>query len=225
MFLPKLSALSTHINSLTEINAYFCKVSRLQFMFIMLLFMGFSFLGKTFIALWVGPSYELCYYIALIIMAAYIIDVSQNIGIPLLQALKKHAFRAYVYLAMAGLNIALSIPLAKRYGEIGCATATAICLTLGSGFAINWYYHHIGLDLKLFFKNLFQLSKPLILACMLIGVGNYFFPLRTDWISLVIHGVGLTATYGACMWLFGFNQYEKNLFIQPLTYVLRILKR
>ncbi len=225
VFLPKLSNIVAQTANMQEINAIFCRMGRLQFMFMTLLLVGFAFLGKIFIALWVGPGYELCYYIALTIMAAYIIDVSQNIGIPLLQALKKHAFRAYVYLAMAGLNIALSIPLAKHYGEMGCAVATAVCLTLGSGVAINWYYHRIGLDLKLFFKNLLQLSKPIVLACMLIGIGNYFFPLRANWINFLVHGVTLTSIYGMCIWLFGFNEYEKNLFYEPIAHALRTLKK
>ena len=90
VFLPKLSAITAKTKDMAQINAIFCKLGRLQFMFIMLLLIGFTFLGKTFIYLWVGPGYDICYYIAIILMAAYILDVSQNIGIPILQAMKKH---------------------------------------------------------------------------------------------------------------------------------------
>ncbi|MBO5910721.1 MAG: polysaccharide biosynthesis C-terminal domain-containing protein, partial [Elusimicrobiaceae bacterium] len=221
VFLPKLSAITAKTQNLTEINVIFCKLSRLQFAFVMLLFIGFAFLGKTFIILWVGPNYTLCYQIALLIMAGYIIDVTQNAGIPILQALNKHAFRAYVYITMAVLNICLCIPLAKKYGEMGCAIATTICLILGSGVSINWYYYHIGLNLNLFFKNILQLIKPIVLACVLIAAGIHFAPLKHAWISFVWHGIGLTMIYVYCLWLFGFNTYEKNLFLNPLKKIHR----
>ena len=104
---------------------------------------------------------------------------------------------------------------------MGCAIATTICLILGSGVSINWYYYHIGLNLNLFFKNILQLIKPIVLACVLIAAGIHFAPLKHAWISFVWHGIGLTMIYVYCLWLFGFNTYEKNLFLNPLKKIHR----
>ncbi len=216
VFLPKLSSIATQSSNLTEIDAIFCKIGRLQFMFIMLLWVGFAFLGKTFIILWIGPGYDICYTITLLLMGAYVLDVTQNVGIPILQALKKHAFRAYIYTAMAILNFVLTIVLGRLYGEMGCAVATAICLCLGPGVAINWYYQHIGINLKLFFQNIFQLCRPIVCACVVIMVGFYLIPLAKNWISFISHGVVLTFFFVGFLWLFGLNEYEKNLFLDPL---------
>lgn len=221
IFLPKLSAIVAKTKDLSEINNIFCKMGRLQYMVIMLLLIGFAFLGKTFIVLWVGAGYEVCYYIAVTLISAYVIDVSQNIGIPILQAMKKHAFRAYVYLAMAVLNVVLCIPLAKYYGEIGCAAATAICLFLGSGLAINWYYSHVGLDMKRFFYNLFSISKGIVLSIVLILLMFYLYPAKNSWFSLFLHGVVLVGIYCATIWFIALNQYEKNLFLNPLKQVCK----
>ncbi len=220
VFLPKLSAVVAKTANMQEINAIFCRMGRLQFMFMMLLLIGFAFLGKTFITLWVGPGYGICYYVALTLMAAYILDVSQNIGIPILQALKKHAFRAYVYVSMAALNVALCIPLAKHYGEIGCAVATAICLILGSGLAINWYYAHIGMDLKQFFSNLGYIVLAIIPAFFSITILFKVWPIQTTWMSLVTHGSTLVTIYGIYVWFLGCNVYEKDLILNPTKRVL-----
>lgn len=220
VFLPQLSALTTQRNNLPAINSIFCKMGRLQFMLMMLLLIGFAFLGKTFITLWVGPGYNICYYIALVLMGAYLIDVSQNIGIPILQAMKKHAFRAYVYVAMAVLNIALCIPLAKRYGETGCACATAICLLIGSGLAMNWYYARVGLNIKLFFSNLLSICKGIIPAVCCCGLLFYAFPLHSHWFSLLWHGSALSGIYALCMWGLALNEYEKNLIGKPLYQIV-----
>ncbi len=221
VFLPQLSSIASKITDLTEIDVIFCKLNRLQFILVMLLFIGFVFLGKTFIVLWIGPGYSICYWVALIVMAAYILDVSQNAGNAILQALKKHAFRAYVYVAMALLNICLCIPLGKKYGEIGCAASTAFCLLLGSGLAINWYYWHIGLNLKLLFSNMFSLLKAMIPSILLIYVSFCLIPLQHNWFNFITHGMVLVLIYGLFMWLLGFNQYEKNLFLDPLKEIHR----
>ena len=216
VFLPKLSSIVAKNQSMQEINAIFCKMGRLQFMFMILLVVGFAFLGKTFIMLWVGSGYTVCYYVALLLMGAYVLDVCQNVGIPILQALKKHAFRAYIYISMAALNIILCIPLAKRYGEIGCAAATAICLVLGSGLAINWYYARIGLDLKRFFSNLGRIVCGILPAIVVIKGLFLLFPLQNTWISLLWHGTALTGIYAVCLWCWIFNSYEKQLVVEPL---------
>ncbi len=223
VFLPKLSSIVAKTGNLDEINNIFCKLGRLQFMAVMLLFVGFMFLGKVFINLWVGSSYGICYKVAAIIMAAYILDVAQNIGIPILQALKKHAFRAYVYITMAVLNIALCIPMAKRFGEIGCAWATAICLCLGSGVAINWYYGHIGLDLKRFFGNLGRICLGIVPAVLICLGIFYCFPLHANWFSFIWHGGILVIIYGCCLWVLALNSYEKQLVYGPLRKVHKLL--
>lgn len=219
VFLPKLSQLALQKDTLTQINLIFCKLGRLQFILISLLFAGFFLLGKTFIYLWIGPGYEISYTIALIIMAGYILDVTQNVGIAILQAMKKHAFRAYVYVAMAFLNIVLSIWWGKTFGAIGCAASTVFCLFLGSGVAINWYYYHIGLDIKQFFANLLKLSVPILLACVAEYSIQQFWPLETSWLSLFLHGIVFVIIYSLLVWNWGLNDYEKNLILKPLQYI------
>lgn len=224
IFLPKLSASIATQNNLREPNELFCKLGRLQFMLFMLIFIGFCFVGRGFILLWVGEKYSKVYGLVLILMSGYILDVSQSLGNAILQAMKKHAFRAYVYTAMAVLNVLLAIVLGKRYGEMGCAVATAICLCLGPGLAINWYYHRIGINLKLFFENIARICVGIVPAVLLCIVFFMVFPLQNTWVNFLWHGVVLTLIYAGCMWGFAFNAYEKQLVLSPL-YKLGILKQ
>ena len=223
MFLPKLSASIATQKNLIETNTIFCKLGRLQFMLFMLIFTGFAFLGRAFIYLWIGKGYEIIYWLVLILMVGYILDVSQSIGSAALQAMKKHAFRAYVYTAMAVLNIGLAIPLAKYYGEMGCAVATALCLWLGPGLAMNLYYRHLGIDIKTFFINIGKLMVPVIFSALLIGVLFYVWPLNNTVLSFLLHGCALTVVYVVIMWFLGFNSYEKALISQPVYKILKII--
>ena len=221
IFLPKLSASIATQNNLREPNDLFCKLGRLQFMLFMLIFMGFCFLGKCFITLWVGTEYLKVYCLVLILLSGYILDVSQSVGNAILQAMKKHAFRAYVYTVMVVLNFILAVFLGKRYGETGCAVATVICLCLGPGVAINYYYHRVGINLKPFFQNIARISIEIIPAILLCMLFFMVFPLETNWINFLWHGLVLTLIYGGCIWFFAFNSYEKNLFLSPFRSFVR----
>lgn len=219
VFLPKLSASVAVKNDLNYINTLFCKIGRLQFMLLMLIITGFIFLGKTFLSLWIGNGYGIVYWLVLIIMSGYMFDVIQSIGIAVLQAMKKHAFRAYVYTTMAVLNICLAIPLSKIYGTVGCAVSTAFCLILGTGLAINWYYWRIGINIKQFFKDIGKIFPSIILCIFAIGCLFYIWPLRQTILSFLLHAIVLILIYIVVLWGFVFNEYEKKLFSQPFIVI------
>ena len=140
-----------------EINKIFRRVGRIQFIIMALTLTGFILYGKSFIAYWVGQDFEQAYYITLILMGSLLVPLIENMGIIVLQAKNKHAFRSEIYLFIAILNIVLTIPLAKLYGGIGCAIATAFALLIGNVVIINIYYHKkIGIDIIAFAGDCFN---------------------------------------------------------------------
>lgn len=219
VFLPKISTIIASSKNLLEIDKIFCKLGRLQFNIILLFFLGFILLGKTFFVLWVGSTgdYGVCYFVSLIIIFGYIVDVSQTVGIAILQAMNKHAFRAYVYVIMAILNITLSIFLAKKYGEIGCALSTMFCMLLGSGVIINWYYNRIGLNIKLFWKNLTNIFFSAVVSFIMAILLWRIYPLTNTWISFLSHGIIFVLIYSFFSWILALNSYEKDLIRIPLN--------
>lgn len=223
IFLPRLSASVATQGNLDEVNTLFCKLGRLQFMLFALIVIGFIFVGKVFLILWVGPEYNIVYWLVLTLMAGYAIDVSQSLGSSVLQAMKKHAFRAYIYTAMAALNIGLAIPLSKYYGEMGCAFSTFLCLCLGPGLAMNLYYKHLGVDIKTFFKNAGKLLLPILLSVFCITVLFSFWVLQPNALSFILHGLAVVGIYACIMWFGGFNSYERGLVSQPICKILKII--
>lgn len=67
--------------------------------------------------MWAGNDYSGTYPIALLLIIPVTIPLIQNIGIEIQKAKNMHQFRSWVYLGIAVLNVLLSIPLAKVYGE------------------------------------------------------------------------------------------------------------
>ena len=225
VFLPHLSVLALKQDGMTEINNIFLKVGRLQFYIIMLVFLGFILFGRQFIYLWVGNSFEPAYIYALIFMFTLIIPLIQNIGISVLQAKNKHAFRAILFVSFAILNIIIAIPLAKLYGAMACAMVTGGCLLLGQGVILNIYYNNvIGLKIIPFFKQIIKIFIivliPTILFFLIINKLN--FPITV--MSIVCQIVIYSLLYAIVVWFFAFNKYEKNLFAQPIKRILRYVK-
>ncbi|NLL23778.1 MAG: oligosaccharide flippase family protein [Tissierellia bacterium] len=210
VFLPRLSKLAAISEDMREINTMFIKVGRIQYSLLGLIFTGFILFGRRFLSLWVGEALSEAYRMTLVIMIPLTIPLIQNLGILILQAKNKHAFRSIVYAIIAVVNVAISIPLAKRYGGLGCAIATSGCLFLGNGVIINMYYYRIGIDVIQFFKEIARLSLPVFLA----GAGGYFFvgafPMN-GWDSFLIGVLLYSGLYILLLWFFGLNQYEKQL--------------
>lgn len=211
VFLPKLSAIVATTKNMTAIDDLFIKIGRIQYLILALICSGFLVYGKQFIVLWAGESFEESYYIAAIIMVALIIPLIQNLGISIMQAMNKHAFRAKIYVIIALLNFAISIPLAHKYGGIGCAIATSGALLLGNGLLINIYYYKvIHLDIFRFFKEILKLTIPVLIVVFISlilekFVTNVSIPILVGKITMY------SILYGIVLWKFGMNKYEKSL--------------
>jgi len=213
VFLPRISGISAKTDDMTEINGMFNKVGRIQFAIMSLILTGFILYGKSFIVFWVGKDFEKAYYMSLIVMIPLLIPLIENMGIIILQAKNKHAFRSKVYFIIAVLNIIMTIPLAKLYGGIGCAVATAVALFIGNVIIINIYYHKkIGIDIIAFIKEILSMTLPVLIAFNIGIIVNHYI----DTANLIILASKIFVyilIFSIFMWFMGFNNYEKNIFI------------
>ena len=68
------------------------------------------------------------------IILPFTIDLIQNIGLAILQAMNRYDFRAKIYFFTGVLNLVLAIPLGMKYGGIGCAVAPVFPCLWGMGW-------------------------------------------------------------------------------------------
>jgi O-antigen/teichoic acid export membrane protein len=170
--------------------------------------------------LWAGPNYITAYYLVLLIMVPLTVPMIQNVGVVILEAQNRNAFRSIVYAAIAAATVIASLLMAKNWGGVGCAIATGISLIIFPVIIMNVYYgQRIGLDIPLFWKNIARLSTPAAVA-LLGGYGiNYFWAQNSIWL-LAIKILGFSVIYVIFMWFGGVNLYEKELFMSPLKWLL-----
>ena len=200
--------------ALTEL---FTRVGRVQLLLLGLAATGVAFFGRAFILRWwAGPEYGGAYPVALILMLSATVDLIQNTGIEMQRAQNLHGFRSLVYGAMAVGNLVLSVFLCRRYGALGAVAGTAASMLLANGLAMNLYYHRrCGVDVLHFWRSVGRLCRGMMIPVFCGGALGWL--VRDAGLGAYLGAIAIyTAIYGASMWHFGMDAYEKELFAGPV---------
>lgn len=224
VFIPKINRIVALSNDNKKLTDIFTKIGRIQFILLTMICSCFIFFGNPFIRMWAGVDYITAYPIALLLIIPVTIPLIQNIGIEIQKAKNMHKFRSWTYLFIAIGNVFLSIPLTKMYGGVGSALGTAIALIVGNGFLMNWYYHKkVGIDINFFWKQILKFIPSLILPTI-TGILIVKFVDLYNIILFLISGTFYVLIFLISMWLFGMNQYEKDLIRKPILNLLSKLR-
>ena len=214
VFMPKVSRLAALSDYLHELSLLFAKVARLSAYPLLLVLTGFIIFGQDFIRLWAGEGFEEAYWVAVIIMVPFTVDIMQSIGIVILQVLDKYAFRGKMYLVAAIVNVGITIVLARQFGCVGAAAATGLTLFVVSDILVNFYYSRsVGLDMVHFWKQSLRLIAPIVPLCI-VGVFAWQLvtaQLQVGWGVLVAAILIYTALFGAFAYVASANGYERSL--------------
>lgn len=210
VYLPHVTEMVAKKEPIQALSHLFDQIGRWQYYLLALVATGFMIFGRQFIQLWAGKGFSDAYIITLLIILPFTIDLIQNIGLSILQAMNRYEFRAKIYLCTGILNLVLAIPLAKLYGGIGCAFATGLSMFLGNGLVMNWFYHkYICLDIPGFWKQIGRISISVV-ACLVVGyAGNWILP-GTGKVAFVGKIVGYTILYAVVIYKTAMNEEEKG---------------
>lgn len=225
VLVPRITGMVATDKSRKTWTELFVKVGRVQFLIIGLIVSGFTVFGQTFINLWAGPEYADSFWVAVLTMFPLCIPLIQNTGLSFLVAQNKHQFRAIVYLVIAIANIISTYLVVPPLGIIGAALCSCISYLLGQGLIMNIYYYKVtGLDIPLFWKNIFKMA--IIPGLMLVaGLLLNQIMVIDNWIIFFAGVILFTVAYAALMYRFAMNDYEKDIVRKPLQRIIRIVKR
>ncbi|MDY5044638.1 oligosaccharide flippase family protein [Phascolarctobacterium sp.] len=211
VYLPHITKLIAQQTPVSKLSDLFIRIGRLQFFLLALVASGFVIFGKQFIKMWAGESFIDAYFITLLIIIPFTIDLIQNIGLAIMQAQNKYDFRAKVYCAMGILNLVLAIPLAIKYGGIGCSFATGLAMFLGNGLIMNWYYVKVtGLDITRFWREIGKICAVVVVITIL---GNSIYNMLKISESKLLFGLSIlvySSIYLIVLYVTVMNQDEKD---------------
>ena len=209
VYLPHVTELIAKNEPVSKLTDLFIRIGRLQYFLLALVASGFIIFGRQFIQMWAGESFDEAYYITLLIILPFTIDLIQNIGLSILQAQNKYDFRAKVYFVMGLLNLCLAIPLAIKYGGIGCAFATGLAMFLGNGVIMNWYYLKITkLDIARFWQEIGRITLPIAALTAAGWCAKAVLP--DGKVAFVLSILVYTLLYLALTFKFAMNEEEKE---------------
>jgi len=201
-----------------QLSDYFIRVGRIQFIVMSMIISGIIIFGEYFITdIYLTEAYREVYIVTLFLIIPATIPLIQNLGIEIQRAMNKHQFRAMVYIVMAGVNVLISIPLAKNFGVVGAAMGTAFSLILANGLIMNiYYYKALEINIIQFWKSILRLAKAWIIPCVVGSIIMY-----TDFVDNNFRfAVGVLVYilfYIFSFWLFGMDESEKGL-VKSIAY-------
>ena len=222
---PKTNKMVFQGASNEELTDLAIRIGRLQCYIITLIVTGFICFGQPFIQFYVGEGYEEAYWVAIFMMIPNMIPLVQSVCLSIIVAQNKHRFRSLVYLGIAIANVIGTWFLMQVMGIVGAALMTGVALIIGQGIIMNWYYHYkTGLNMLKFWKEVGKIYLIPILMCVVTLIVSQF----VDFYKFIILIIGIliyTLIYCIVNWLFVMNDYEKDIFRQPVIKVIKKLKR
>lgn len=210
VYLPHITEIVVKNEPVKKLSDLFIQIGRCQYYLLALVASGFIIFGKDFINIWAGRDFEEAYWVTLLIIIPFTIDLIQNIGLSIMQAQNKYDFRAKVYFVMGLFNLFLAIPLAKLYAGIGCAFATGLSMFFGNGLIMNWYYLKVTkLDIFRFWKEIGKIS--ICVVCLtLLGYVLYNYYNVNNVVEFIIGIVTYTVIYSFVVYKLCMNLSERE---------------
>lgn len=220
VFYPKVSILYQEENGNQKVSDLFVRVGRVTFMIIMLILSGFIVFGKEFLFFWVGEGYAEAYYVAIVVMIPFSVDLAQNLALCILQIKQQYGFRAKIYLLSALINIVTTVIFASYFGMIGAAISTGLSMALTSGLIMNWYYlKKTKLDIIKFWKESAGIiATAALMAVLALWVKQHMVYERMEILHLGLEIALFVLIYAGIIYQFVMNTQEKE---QLLAFVKR----
>lgn len=188
------------------------RIGRIIFIILGLIWGGFLAVGQQFITLWAGAENNEAYIIALILISAYIFVLTESVGTQIMWAKNQHKEQSILKITIVLLNIVLTYFLVQWQPLLGATLGTFISLILGDVVVMNIVFRkRIKISLLSYYKGLLKGTLPCIAIISLAGLAMNYFLKNGGWLYLIIQIVLICIIYAICMWLFGFNSYEKDL--------------
>lgn len=170
------------------------RISRVTLIVLFYILGGFFILGKEFIILWVGETYIEAWLVAMLIMIAYVMPISQGYAHAILEAKKLMRFKSLLSLILTLVGIVVGGYLSTRYGLQGIIYGIFGALLILQFIILFYYQFKLKLDMMRYFKS--ALFPFFITAAIVCTICFYAFqPLQSSWVLFIVKGACYTILF------------------------------
>ena len=216
MFMPKISRILNNKNSENNLTSLMSKVGRFHVLTLGLIFIGFLCIGRDFIDVWMGDKYGTVYICALLLIFPSILYVPQQVAKTALLAKNIVKEQAFIYIAMAVVNLALSVLLLNILGVVGAAISVCVSYMIRTIGMNILYKVKLNVNLWSYFK--YAYCKWLIAAVITTIAGfivDMYIPLG-GWFGLAVKVVIIVAVYGIMLAILFLNKENISKFLSKI---------
>ena len=209
--LPKAVQSIYNNSSKEKLTGEMIRVSRITMIILFYILGGFLVLGQEFVLLWVGETYRESWFVALLIMIAFVMPISQGYAHAILEAKKMMRFKSLTSLILTSIGIIIGGYLSKIYGLQGIIYGIFGALIVLQIVVLFYYHFKIGLDMKQYFtKALF----PFLILFSMVSISSYyaFKTIDKGWVLFLLKGVCYTIMFGLGL-LMILRKEERNYFL------------
>ena len=219
MYLPRAIAIEKENPTEEKYRAYIVELGRIILPIIMIVFIGYIFLGLPFMNLWMGEDYDLAFYSSVIMMMALLVPVLFDSGVAITKAKDKQEIIAFSWFVSSLPNIILTWNVVPYWGIIGASVMTFITSYL-INVSILFYVLKKETGLKIFqtFRELFKgFLLPLVTSVLYFVLVYKVFGISVDsWLRFIIVGFGYALTYLVLIFAFYLSQEQRKKFLSKL---------
>lgn len=192
------------------LTALVSRVGRYQAFLYLWVLGGFAVVGRWFVGVWAGQSFDDAYWMTLVMAAALFVPLVQNVGIEIQRAKNLHRSRSFAYLLTTSTGLVLTYTLAPRFGYWAAVVGFCAHMILGPILYMNYFNHRVvGLNMFAFWRKVAPIAlvgSAIALGCVL---GTTTIPV-CDAISFVLWGGVYTVAYVLANWLLTIDVEERK---------------
>lgn len=218
ILLPKISIMEEKNATSTEFTQVFIFSARVQFYLVFLLISLFIIFGNNFLNVFFGRDYSDAYLLTSILMLSISLQLIQTLGINILQAKNLYRHRIIIYIALSIINCILSYFCIQKYSYFGAALSTGATTFICEIIMIFYYKKRVGLNMALLWKEVWEISYPLIFLFLIFIIFNFFVPADT-FIKIIIYALSYVFLYFILMYFVSMNKKERALIKDPLNFI------
>lgn len=211
VLMPGVVRMVERQSSSDAIRAEMVRIGRMVLMVLGIIWGVFLIFGRQFIFLWAGKENSEAFFVAILLMTAYLFILSESIGTQILWAKNEHKEQSVLKLTIVFVNIVLTIMLIKWNPLLGATIGTFLSLLMGDIVVMNVIFaKKLHISMKRYYKELFRGIWLCILIAVISGWGIDRIPL-TGWIGLGIKILVMCLVYVVSLFMIGMNSGEKKL--------------
>jgi O-antigen/teichoic acid export membrane protein len=211
MLLPKAAQMLADKQDSDEISNTMIAVGRINACISFFILSAFVLLGQEFINLWVGTSYKESWLIAVLIMLATIIPMTQSFGNSVLEVKNKVKYKSIGMFFSMFTAIVFSYFFGKQYGIYGVLVPIVIGMFVNTIINNVMFVKFFDFNIMKFYKKtfLYQTLYTLVFLSVFVFFKKYF--VIDSWFKFVSFAIIYSLLFLSFYIGLLFNKEEKSL--------------